>query len=538
MLPLGLRIQSKIEALIDKHMQSLSASKVSLSSISSQKLWEQTGRLQTGSEFFRFKDRRDAQWLLAPTHEEEITSLVKDVVHAPGHLPIRLYQIGRKYRDEKRPRGGLLRGREFVMKDLYTFDKTESDAHSTYGNVRQAYRNLFNEFKVPYIEARADSGNMGGNLSHEFHFPSDSGEDDIITCTTCDYAKNEEFVPDLATVFEKADVPSQESAVRNSHFQGLRQSFLSKDRKILVKVFATTPDGDQARRSINPFVVKDCLAGKAETDTGVEQPEDLFAKRIGTSASAARSQVYYLFDQLADDKLIQARILEDMDWLTRNNLEFFVAKITDNSLRESHLLRKVTGDVCPQCATAGRQGTLNVTKAIEVGHTFHLGSRYSSKLDLVVPRSGQQGSGSEPVFVSMGCHGIGVSRLIAAVASTSPDGKGLVWPRAVAPFEVLIVVNRKHKDLATTVEVGNTIYDDLSQHKHQPADVLIDDREDVDFGWKLKDADLIGYPVVVVIGKGWLKNKMVEIQCRRLGLKEEATLEQAPERIRNILEEL
>ncbi|KAJ9653517.1 hypothetical protein H2198_007299 [Neophaeococcomyces mojaviensis] len=538
MLPLGLKVQSKIEALIDKHMQSLSASKVSLSSISSQKLWDRTGRLNTGSEFFRFKDRKDADWLLAPTHEEEITSLVKDIVHAPGHLPIRLYQIGRKYRDEKRPRGGLLRGREFTMKDLYTFDKTEADAHATYADVRQAYRNLFDEFKLPYVEARADSGNMGGNLSHEFHFPSNLGEDDIITCATCNYAKNEEFVPDLATTFSKVVLPPQNSAVQNNAIAGLEQSFVSRDRKTLVRTFAVVPDKDHARRSINPFVVKACLSSKTEIDTGVEQPEVLFSKYIHAPGSAAMSQVYYLFDQLADDAQIQSRVLQDREWLSENKVEAFVGRITDSSSQQSHLLEKMTGDVCPDCASTSRQGTLNVTKAIEVGHTFHLGSRYSSKLDLVVPRSGQQDPRSESAFVSMGCHGIGVSRLIAAVASALSDSKGLLWPRSIAPFEVLVIVNAKHKDSGETTEVGNTIYDHLSHHKQFPADVLIDDREDVEIGWKLKDADLIGYPVIVVIGKGWSKNKLVEIQCRRLGLKEEVTLQQAPDTIRSILGQL
>lgn len=537
MLPLGLRVQSKIEALVDKHMQSLGASKVSLSSISSHKLWEQTGRLNKGSEFFKFKDRKQADWLLAPTHEEEITALVKDLVHAPGHLPVRLYQVSRKYRDEKRPRGGLLRGREFIMKDLYTFDSTEADAHATYADVRQAYSNLFDELKLPYIEARADSGNMGGNLSHEFHFPSNLGEDDIITCTTCDYAKNEEFVPKFRTARQEVmlNTPdATETGVRPSS-NLVSHSFLSKDRRSLVRAYACTGDNSANLASINAFAVKECFDGQVEVDTGVEDPEALFKARLTSGEDQRHLHVYYVFDQLTKRDMVESLVRKDAEWLQANQLKSSVLKIEDDSTSQSILLKKQTGDACPQCEAQGQSGKLEVTKAIEVGHTFHLGDRYSSKLDLLVPGTGQKEPNTKGAYVSMGCHGIGVSRLIAAVASALSDAKGLIWPRAVAPFEVLIMVNKKHKDLSETVEIGNQIYDDLAGHTSNPADVLIDDREDVDYGWKLKDADLIGYPVVVVIGKGWAKKKLVEIQCRRLNVKEEVSLTEAPDKVRQLL---
>ena len=210
LLPLGLRVLTKLEALIDKHMQSVGASKVSLSAISSQALWQASGRLSNGSEMFKFKDRTGSKWLLAPTHEEEITTLLKNEIIAEQHLPVRLYQIGRKYRDEQRPRGGLMRGREFIMKDLYTFDSTPEHAAETYRDVRHAYRNFFTELAVPFVEARADSGNMGGNLSHEFHFPDDTGEDTVITCDSCGHARNEEFVPPTQRLV--SDIPEATSS--------------------------------------------------------------------------------------------------------------------------------------------------------------------------------------------------------------------------------------------------------------------------------------------------------------------------------------
>ena len=195
LLPLGLKVQNKIERLIDKHMLRLGASKVSLSCLSSEELWKRSGRLDKGrtSELLRLEDRKGAKYLLSPTHEEEITTIIANAVHSHKELPLRLYQISRKYRDEPRPRQGLLRGREFLMKDLYTFDVTEDAARKTYEAVRGAYVAFLEELQLPYLVAQADSGNMGGNLSHEYHFASSHGEDTIVACDKCDYSINEEL---------------------------------------------------------------------------------------------------------------------------------------------------------------------------------------------------------------------------------------------------------------------------------------------------------------------------------------------------------
>lgn len=195
LLPLGLRVQNKIERLIDKHMLRLGASKVSLSTISSEELWQRSRRLDKGrtSELLRFADRKGAKYLLSPTHEEEITTIIANAVHSYKELPLRLYQVSRKYRDEPRPRQGLLRGREFLMKDLYTFDVTEDAARQTYEEVREAYVAFLEELKLPFLVARADSGNMGGTLSHEYHFASPQGEDTIINCDKCELSMNEEL---------------------------------------------------------------------------------------------------------------------------------------------------------------------------------------------------------------------------------------------------------------------------------------------------------------------------------------------------------
>lgn len=537
MLPLGLRVQAKLEALIDKHMQSLQASKVSLSSISSQKAWAKSGRLLAGreSEFLTFEDRHKTKWLLAPTHEEEITQVVKDVVHAPGHLPIRLYQVSRKYRDEKRPRGGLLRGREFLMKDLYTFDKTDAEAKATYALVRKAYSNLFDELRIPYVEARADSGNMGGSLSHEFHFPSKLGEDDLITCSKCGYAKNEEFVPPLPALEYEEHLPDLEDVRGLRNF--MEEQFLSQNREMLVRVFATT-DENSNMESINPFVVKEVLKDIIKIDSGIVDPVNAFwshfIKDKGEADGVEHRQgkppiQLYVFDHQISKETMAAVVRADAErlgWV----FETKVAVLPGIPGQKSELVKKQTGDSCPECLEAGRDGELIVTKAIEVGHTFHLGDRYSSKFDLAVPKS------NPPEYVSMGCHGIGVSRLIAASASALSDSKGLIWPRVIAPFEVLVVIN-KDKKVEDSTATANQIYDSLRSLSN-PADVLIDDREGVSIPWKLKDADLIGYPVVVVLGRGWLNNKLVEIQCRRLNVKEDVPLEEVTNRAQELLSQL
>ncbi|GAM87707.1 hypothetical protein ANO11243_057340 [Dothideomycetidae sp. 11243] len=377
MLPLGFRVQHKLESLIDYHMQQVGASKVALSTVSSEHLWKASGRLEgKDSELFRFKDRKDTKFLLSPTHEEEITSLVATSVQSYRDLPLRLYQVTRKYRDEARPRQGLLRGREFLMKDLYTFDSTIEDAISTYDRVRAAYRSFFTDLRTPFLTAAADSGSMGGNFSHEYHLPSPTGEDTILVCDGCGKTMNEEV------------------------------AIIDMDEKTAVKVPAN----------------ETCQSGKIDS-----------------------------------------------------------------------------------------------VKAIEVGHTFYLGDRYSAPLKLQV-----KDAQDRTVNVQMGCHGIGLSRLIAALAAVKRDDKGLAWPAVVAPFCVVVIPGkgneRAAEDVASAIQTHLRLAGAEMGCKGE-MDVVLDDR-DKPIGWKFKDADLIGYPVVVVVGRTYQGTGKVEVQCRQLGVKE------------------
>ncbi|KAF2430496.1 class II aaRS and biotin synthetase [Tothia fuscella] len=370
-LPFGLAVESNIIHLITHYMKLTGSVKVDLSSISSEALWKQSGRItdsleKDDHELMAIKDRRNMGFVLSPTHEEEITALVSNTTKSYKEFPLRLYQISRKYRDELRPRRGLLRTKEFKMKDLYTFDLTEEAALLTYQEIRDAYRGFFTELGVPFMEVAADSGNMGGNLSHEFHFPSSAGEDTLLSCKQCGIAVNEEVI-------------------------------------------------EKARR----------------------QPA-----------------------------------------------------------------------ACPEC------GSKRVTsqRAIEVGHTFHLGTRYSQPLDLMVGLPApKQLEGIQPaanqqpmVPIQMGCHGIGVSRLVGAIATMTADKKGLCWPPLIAPYHVVILCN------------GRTSVPEQPGDPEEAVayDALIIDDRDKPLTWKLNDADLVGYPIIVVIGNHFKETGEYEIQCR------------------------
>lgn len=380
-LPLGNRVQAKLEQLVDKHMNSVGACKVSLSNLSSIELWEKSGRWNADrTEFFKLNDRKESGYLLAPTHEEEITQLVADAVHSYKDLPLRLYQVGKKYRDELRPRGGLLRMREFVMKDLYTFDNDRTSAVETYENVRKAYDNFFSEFKLPYIVAKADSGSIGGEFSHEYHYASVKGEDEVHSCGSCDHIVNGE------------------------------------------------------------------------------------------------------------------------------------------------LLSQQDSPACPSCGS----GTLTTQKTIELGHTFFLGTKYSEPLNARAMQAtstntkkhvAEKTSENPGTAIEMGCYGIGISRLIATTADLLADDKGLNWPKAIAPFTVAIIPKAGFEDDALV------LHDLLGTLPAQTCvDPIIDDRATKSLAWKMNDADLIGYPVLVVLGRSWQQDRKAEVQCRQLGVKQEVDM--------------
>ncbi|VTT66892.1 unnamed protein product [Fusarium fujikuroi] len=433
LLPLGLRVQDKIEKLIDKHMHSVGASRLSLSTISSEELWRKSDRLESvAPELFRLKDRKDTPLILSPTHEEEITILVAGIVNSYKDLPIRLYQITRKYRDERRPRHGLLRSREFLMKDLYTFDLTTLEAVETYRQVSAAYRAFFDELKLPYLVAEASSGDMGGDLSHEYHLPSSVGEDTVVNCDSCGYTANDE-VAALRPRFPSYDGSESPPA---SHFRVWRG--ISKDRKTLINAWYPRPSGTSAESGLNLHAVKSAVP---ELDATIEDPLPLW----GVSLESGTTKVINVVDGRLEP--VFERVRDQLPLLPKDLQPCQVEYSTIGSTASGgglNLARITDGDACPRC----EDGALKIHRALECGHTFQLGTRYSVPLDACVtlPRSGIPATAAEEGLVpgsriplQMGCHGVGVSRIFGAVAEILADEQGLNWPRAIAPFEVAII---------------------------------------------------------------------------------------------------
>ncbi|KAK6586109.1 hypothetical protein PZA11_001166 [Diplocarpon coronariae] len=560
MLPLGRRVQDKLEALIDKYMFQLGASKLALSSISSEKLWAKSSRLdKAGAELFRFSDRKKAKYLLSPTHEEEITSLVSSAVESYKMLPVRLYQISRKYRDELRPRHGLLRSREFIMKDLYTFDHSPSLALATYHQVREIYACLFDELKLPYLVAEADSGDIGGDLSHEFHFPTSKGEDHIISCSSCKYVANEELAesPVSRRPSDGEDVKptTPESLLDVRTWRGI-----SRDRLTLINVWYASANASENKAQdgseISIHAVKSVVP---DIDTSIDDPLQLWMRHSISSSDSTGSplptpkRVLNVIDCRISSKVQDSIRSADSQFrlpflppalvepLKDIQMDFLYENSTTN--QPLNLLRITEGDPCPRCSG----GSLKVQKAIELGHTFHLGTRYSEplKATVVAPtktrsvdgvKRGDSGTSQSRVPMQMGCHGIGVSRIVGAVADMLEDKRGLNWPRVMAPFEVLVQPAPGNDDAA--LEVYDSLHAVSLGTESPPLDLVLDDRSNKPFAQRMFDADLTGYPVIVVVGKLWASEKKCEVQCRRLKVQVEVHINELRSYIDSLLSKI
>ena len=468
LLPLGQLVQARVEAILRRHMvEGAAGSEVSLASMTLPALWEKTGRA-SNTELFRLEDSKGTKFLLAPTHEEEIAALVAREVASYRRLPLRLFQITRKYRDERRPRGGLLRGREFTMKDMYSFDVTAEAAQETYSEVQAAYNAFFTELGVPFVVAEADSGAIGGSLSHEYHYLSSHGEDTVVTCPSCKYTANEEKA--VSQALEDAE-PAVDAEVEYR---------VSADRTTLVAAYF--PVG----RAFNPLLLDAELPGVVDSSV----------------ASSAQALDQFMAGVADDTDMFDKRLVRVMDarvGRTTNlpSLPFRPSRSTTTTLIDVPLVAPVDGECCPSCDEPG----LKTTRAIEVGHTFYLGTKYSEPLDATVATA--EGGAAAPAVVEMGCYGIGVSRVLAAIALHCHDADGLAWPRAVAPYDAIVVA----QDAETGAKVTNTL-------RAAGVAAVLDDRVDARFGHKLRDARAIGIPFTVVAGKGFQTTGLLEIQPR------------------------
>ncbi|KDN71595.1 putative prolyl-tRNA synthetase [Colletotrichum sublineola] len=546
LLPLGRLVQNKLEHIIDCYMQDLGASRVALSTITSKDLWQKSGRLsQLEPELFGFDDRRGAKYMLSPTHEEEITTLVAKTVKSYKELPLRLYQITRKFRDELRPRHGLLRTREFTMKDLYTFDTSTEAALETYNKVQSAYAGVFKALKLPVLVARASSGDMGGDLSHEYHLPTAIGEDTVVTCSSCDYTVNSEVAETRAV--EQERYPDGKTGTEGPTTPPAKVwRGISRDRLTLVNAWYPGQLQEGANLSemgpcdVSIPAIKSVIP---DLDASIDDVASLWRSALAVSLTSERAptnrpQIINVVDSRLANSIEEVLRDEHRVWPFSGpgvaKAEVQTATITKN--RNGQLLNLLvvrSGDRCPNCDG----GVLRVQEALEVGHTFHLGTRYSEPLGAVVsvPKDkGRSGTSENTTLLQMGCHGIGVSRLIGAVVEHLADSKGLQWPRVIAPYEAVIIS-------ATDLDKEAVrVYDEITAPSSDfgAVDAVLDDRT-VSLAWKLKDADLVGYPVLIVLGKLWKKEMgLCEVQCRRLGINETVPLANLHRRVSELLEQL
>ncbi|MEY4162936.1 MAG: hypothetical protein RI939_1665 [Actinomycetota bacterium] len=523
-LPLGWRVLRKVEAIVREEMDAIGAQEVHFPALLPRDIYDQTGRwTEYGDNLFRLVDRKGADYLLGPTHEEMFTLLVKDLYSSYKDLPVSLYQIQTKYRDEARPRAGLLRGREFLMKDSYSFDMDEAGLQRSYDDHRAAYERIFARLHLPFVIVKAMSGAMGGSMSEEFLAPIEVGEDTFVRCTSCDYAANTEAVttgalaPDTSGHPDPVTVPTPGCATivslvefLNAHHPRNDRPWEAGDTLKNVVLSLRQPDGTRETVVIGVPGDREVDLKRVEAQVSPAEVEPLdeagFAAHPGLVRGYIGPQVLGASSATGVRYLLDPGVVPGSAWVTgANATDTHVLNLVngrdfaaDGTIEAAEVR---DGDPCPRCASS-----MEIARGIEIGHVFQLGRKYADKLGLqVLDQNGKQ------VTVTMGSYGIGVSRAVAAVAEVFNDELGLKWPRAVAPADVHLVVTGKNDDAIT--QAAESLARDL---EGRGLEVLIDDRNGVSPGVKFKDAELIGIPTVVVVGKS-LSEGNVEIRDRHAG---------------------
>jgi prolyl-tRNA synthetase len=540
-LPLGYRVLRNVERIIREEMDAMGAQEVHFPALLPKEPYEASNRwVEYGDSVFRLKDRKGADYLLGPTHEEMFTLLVKDLYSSYKDLPLSLYQIQTKYRDEVRPRAGILRGREFVMKDSYSFDVSDEDFKASYDAHRAAYVRIFDRLGLDYVIVAAMSGAMGGSASEEFLATAENGEDTYVRCSSCDYAANVEAVrvpapepvpyDDVpgAHPEQTPDTPTIETLVDhlNAHFPRDDRPWSAADTLKNVVVTLVHPDGKREPLAVGVPGDRDVDLKRLEaqvtpaevepfTEADFDANPALVKGYIGPGALGEKgtARIRYLLDP---------RVVEGTRWVTGANVEDshvvdLVAgrDFTGDGTIEAAEVRE--GDPCPNCG-----GSLHTARGIEMGHIFQLGRKYAEALDLkVLDQHGKL------VTVTMGSYGVGVSRAVAAIVENSHDELGIIWPREVAPADVHVVATGKEASVFDAAERLVSELDDAGVR------VLYDDRPKVSPGVKFKDAELVGVPTIVVLGKN-LADGVVEVRDRRSGDREDVPVDRAAAHIAGV----
>jgi len=506
-LPLGVRALHKVKSIIREELDSRGAQEVMLPAIHPPELWKITARYEAlGPVLIKFKDRHNKELVLGPTHEEIITDLVANNIKSYKDLPLILYQIQTKFRDEPRPRFGVMRTSEFIMKDAYSFDRDVEGMEASYKKMYEAYCRIFERCGLPYIPVEADPGMMGGSVSHEFMVPSEAGEDEIVVCQKCKYAASVEVAACKPVHSPQSIVHSKKLPIAQVETVDIKTvekvaEFLKTEPANLVKTLLYKADGKVVALLIrgdfeaHETKLKNYLKCAVLELADEKTIEDATGAPVGFSGPVG---------------LKNARIVAD------NSVKGMVNFITGANKKDAHLinvnidrdfetkefadLRKITKlDKCPACGKA-----IDIKKAIEVGHTFKLGTKYSEVLGAkFLDKDGKTQT------TIMGCYGIGVNRIIASLIETSNDKDGIIWPMSIAPYQIMIVaLNTASKKVK---EVAEEVYAKLTKLNYE---VLYDDR-DISAGIKFKDADLIGIPIQIVIGEKNAKKNIIEVKTRK-----------------------
>jgi len=520
-LPLGRRVLSTVEGIVRDEMDGAGAQEVLLPIAQPLELWARTGRDATyGPLMFRLEDRKEAGFCLSPTAEEAITSLVAGEYSSYRDLPVNLYQINWKYRDELRPRFGLLRAREFLMKDAYSFHADVDDLRRTYQDMYAAYQRVFTRCGLTFRAVEAQAGEIGGDVNHEFMAVAAIGEDDFVWCTSCDYSANVEAARRHSRLHQEVpaiDAPDRE-AVHTPELPGIAgvAAHLGVDASELLKCIAFDVDGDlglalvPGDREVNPYALNQAVAPRTArlfTDDDFAARPDLSKGYIGPDFTGAALVVA---DPLVGEERPWVTGANEADYHVRHAVlgrDFHVDRWAD-------LVSVVSGDPCPRCGS-----DLSVDRGIEVGHVFQLGTKYSEALDATYTDAE---GGDHPMV--MGCYGIGVSRIVTAVVEEHHDEHGIVWPDALAPFAVHLVALPGKGDTAEAVRAAaDELYEGL---RARGVAVLYDDR-DASPGVKFADADLLGMPWRVTVGAKGLARGVVERRRRATGEQDELTVADA-----------
>lgn len=500
-LPMGLRVIRKVENIIRNCMNDAGAVELLMPAVQPAELWEESGRWQQyGRELLRLKDRHNRDFCVGPTHEEVVTDVVRSQIKSYRQLPVNLYQIQTKFRDEVRPRFGLMRGREFIMKDAYSFDTNDEGAQLSYEKMRKAYCNIFERCGLNYKMVDADSGAIGGSFSHEFMVLADTGEDAVISCNKCDYAANLE----KAIAVKPSPIATKNEDLKEVHtpaahtVEEVAKFFNTEASAVLKTIIARVDDNLVAvvvrgDHEVNLIKLKNYLDASVVELAGAEEIAKATGVPVGFSGPVnINIPVYADFAVQDMNSAVVGANKKDYHLSGAKPGRDFEPVYGD--FRDA-----MAGDTCPKCG-----GSYEITRGIEVGHIFKLGTKYSESMQAkYLDENGKQ------QLIAMGCYGIGVGRTAAAAIEQNHDESGIIWPLPIAPFEVVVMALNTNDD--EVVGIAESLYEEL---KDAGADVIIDDRNER-AGVKLNDADLVGYPVRVVVGKRSASEGTVEVTMRR-----------------------